>query len=143
MHVWICEENEYLVGELIRKVMVEFEKRYNEEGQHEEVQIINDINFEFIQLMDQQSEVLIGKSKEWELLRGVYNDKLNKILPKLEYKKMIEKLWIFCYDYIRKNIWQQRCEEVADLENFREINKRDLRKRKREVRKLEDESNEI
>lgn len=78
MGLWICEDNEFTVGELIRQSIVEFETRLKEGGRSEEIKILSEINFDFIRLMDQQSVVLFGKRKEWELLRHVYNDNLNR-----------------------------------------------------------------
>ncbi|PKC69345.1 hypothetical protein RhiirA1_456101 [Rhizophagus irregularis] len=63
-HIWVCEANEFEIDELIRKSIYE--------------------------VMDQQSQVLIGKKRFWELLRGVYNEKC-EVVAELEKERGLEK----------------------------------------------------
>lgn len=51
--------------------------------------------FDFIRVMDQQSQVLIGKKRVWELLRGVYNDNFNKIAKEKGKRKLLKIYGIF------------------------------------------------
>ncbi|PKK71961.1 hypothetical protein RhiirC2_777767 [Rhizophagus irregularis] len=67
----INSANEFEVEEIIRKSICEF--KIKKEGNGEEVKILREIVFDFIRVMDQQSQVLIGKKRVWELLRGVKN----------------------------------------------------------------------
>ncbi|PKY32131.1 hypothetical protein RhiirB3_450104 [Rhizophagus irregularis] len=67
-----------------------------------------------------QSDILLGYSRIWELLRGVYNRKFDEISKKKVYKNVIEHLWGFCYDKYRTRIWVKRCDEVAEIEKDRE-----------------------
>jgi hypothetical protein len=59
---------------------------------------------------------LRGKSRAWELFRGVYNSNFNKLSNKKESKKVIKSLWNFIYEEIKKRIWIKRCEEIAEIE---------------------------
>ncbi|PKC60071.1 hypothetical protein RhiirA1_399475 [Rhizophagus irregularis] len=77
--------------------------------------------------MMQKSDILIGYSGIWELLRGVYNRKFNEISKKKEYKKLIES---FCYNKYQTRIWVKRCDDVADIEKNRGIDSKGKRKRK-------------
>ncbi|POG65603.1 hypothetical protein GLOIN_2v1781566 [Rhizophagus irregularis DAOM 181602=DAOM 197198] len=71
-HIWVCEANEFEIDELIRKSIYEFELKLQKE------------------VMDQQSQVLIGKKRFWELLRGVYNEKC-EVVAELEKERGLEK----------------------------------------------------
>jgi hypothetical protein len=65
------------------------------------------------------------------LLRGIYNNRFNELSKKKEYQSLIENLWNFCYERIRKDIWLKRCEEVIRLEKIRGIEGKDKKKRVR------------
>lgn len=54
------------------------------------MEILRDCNIAFIQILCENSNVFIGYTSEWELLRGVYNIKFNYISNKKEYKALIE-----------------------------------------------------
>ncbi|GET50732.1 hypothetical protein GLOIN_2v1790440 [Rhizophagus irregularis DAOM 181602=DAOM 197198] len=73
--------------------------------------------FEYVRAMNQQLEVLLKHQlREWELLRGIYNNAFNNISR----KKVIED---FCYENLRKEIWLKRCEGGNEIE--KEIGKKD------------------
>ncbi|CAB4402619.1 unnamed protein product [Rhizophagus irregularis] len=86
-------------------------------------------------ILNQQSEILLGKSKDWELIRGVFNNRFNKISSKIEVKNLIDDLWYFCYDQCRINIWNKRCDKVNEIEKKKGIKKMD--KRKCKIKELE------
>ncbi|CAB4440956.1 unnamed protein product [Rhizophagus irregularis] len=102
---------------------------------HTECNILRENNFNFIQILNQQSEILLGKSKDWELIRGDFNNRFNKISSKIEVKNLIDDLWYFCYDQCRINIWNKRCDEVNEIEKKKGIKK--MNKRKRKIKELE------
>ncbi|CAB4440352.1 unnamed protein product [Rhizophagus irregularis] len=76
-HVWLCEANEEEVSAMIKNAVYEYELKLIEEKKKEEAEIVRDINFEFIRILEKTSVVLIGKNREWELLGGVYNHNFN------------------------------------------------------------------
>ncbi|POG78765.1 hypothetical protein GLOIN_2v1870331 [Rhizophagus irregularis DAOM 181602=DAOM 197198] len=57
--------------DLIKRSICEYEQKLLEENRNEEVNILKEIMFDFIRILEQPSLVLIGKKREWELLRGV------------------------------------------------------------------------
>ncbi|PKY56530.1 hypothetical protein RhiirA4_549274 [Rhizophagus irregularis] len=139
-HVWICETNEIEIEDLIKRSICEYEQKLLEENRNEEVNILKEIMFDFIRILEQPSLILIGKKREWELLRGVYNENFNKISKKKDIRKVIENLWIYCYENIRSRIWRKRCEVVADIEKEQGLEKKELKKRK--ILDIEDEGEE-
>ncbi|POG58412.1 hypothetical protein GLOIN_2v1790440 [Rhizophagus irregularis DAOM 181602=DAOM 197198] len=78
--------------------------------------------FEYVRAMNQQLEVLLKHQlREWELLRGIYNNAFNNISR----KKVIED---FCYENLRKEIWLKRCEGGNEIEKEIGFEKKDKRK---------------
>jgi hypothetical protein len=128
-HIWNCEKNEKNVREIIEWAIEEFESLLVMEQKLNEVKILREINIPFIKILQENSEIVIGKSKEWELLRGVYNNNLNKIAKEKSSRSVIEDLWNFCYEKIKKEIWIKRCEEVIMKEKEKGIFTLDKRKR--------------
>lgn len=118
-HVWLGEANEEEVSAMIKNAVYEYELKLIEEKKKEEAEIVRDINFEFIRILEQPSVVLIGKNREWELLGGVYNHNFNKISKRKDYKRAIENLWCYCYEQIRLKIWKKRCETIYEIEKER------------------------
>ncbi|EXX62480.1 uncharacterized protein OCT59_027137 [Rhizophagus irregularis] len=86
--------------------------------------------------MDQPSLVLIGKKRIWKFLRGAYN--FNKISNKQKTKKVIEDMWIFCYNQFRLKIWNQRCEIVSEIEKDQGLTKKDLRLKRKAYDVIDD-----
>ncbi|PKY59467.1 hypothetical protein RhiirA4_482247 [Rhizophagus irregularis] len=56
----------------------------------EEIEILNDINIAFIQILKEDSKVLLGYTKTWELIRGVYNNRFNDLSKKKEEQAVME-----------------------------------------------------
>ncbi|PKC55337.1 hypothetical protein RhiirA1_475782 [Rhizophagus irregularis] len=79
----------------------------------------------------ERSIVLPGKSRIWEMLRGVFNERFNHLTKSKEELMIIKECWNFIYKEIKTRIWLIRCEEVARLEKLKGIQKQDLRKKKR------------
>ncbi|PKB99447.1 hypothetical protein RhiirA5_429683 [Rhizophagus irregularis] len=129
-HIWICEDNEFLIDEIIQESIYRFEERLKNDNLDEEISILRNFNVNFISILQSPSEILRGKSRIWELIRGVYNENFNNLSNKKEERSLIKKLWIFVYNEIRDRIWIQRCEEIKRLEEKNNIKKSDLRKRK-------------
>jgi hypothetical protein len=77
-HVWKCEANPYTVNEVIVGAIEDYEYLLKEKGKIEEMKILRKINIPFIKFMQEASEILTGFLKEWEFLRGVYNNKLKR-----------------------------------------------------------------
>ncbi|PKK64638.1 hypothetical protein RhiirC2_787214 [Rhizophagus irregularis] len=113
-HIWICEDNEFLIDEIIQESIYRFEERLKNDNLDEEISILRNFNVNFISILQSPSEILRGKSRIWELIRGVYNENFNNLSNKKEERSLIKKLWIFVYNEIRDRIWIQRCEEIKD-----------------------------
>ncbi|PKY53813.1 hypothetical protein RhiirA4_472233 [Rhizophagus irregularis] len=86
-HIWICECNSWTMKELIESIN-EYELELLKGKILEEIKILRFINMDFIQVLYQPSLVLIGKSRIWELLRGVYNNNFNILSNKKDHKKL-------------------------------------------------------
>ena len=97
--------------------------------------VMNKIAKKFISFLQEESEVLIRRTKEWELVRGIYNENLTKITKEKAEKEIIWEMWKKCFEEI-KMIWIERCEEIEQIERERGITKHDKRK-KRDTEKLE------
>lgn len=139
-HIWICEDNESTIKEIAEESMHKYEMLLEEKDKTEEIKILRNFNVDFIKILLQPSLILLGKNRIWELLRGVFNDNFNRLTKKKEEKDVIKGLWNFIYEEFRTRIWLSRCDEVARLEKEDDIQKQDLkRKRKKE---LEDEEEE-
>ncbi|PKB99260.1 hypothetical protein RhiirA5_430004 [Rhizophagus irregularis] len=76
---------------------------------------------------------LRGKSRIWEILRGVYNENFNKLTQKKEEKAVIKRLWNFIYKEFKNRIWIPRCEEIKRIEQKEGIQKIDLRKKRNRI----------
>lgn len=139
-HIWLCEDNEFSIDDVIRESPYSFENKLISYNQNEEVEILRNYNCEFINILESKSEILLGKSRKWELIRGIYNNKFNDLSKDKKEKALIKDLWIFTYEEIKKRIWIPRCEEIKRLEEKEQINKSDL-KRKRE--KQDNDINEL
>ncbi|PKY32949.1 hypothetical protein RhiirB3_451507 [Rhizophagus irregularis] len=132
-HLWICEKNELTIKEVIERSISDFEEHLLNEEKHEEVKLLQNMNFSFLKILYEKSEVLIGKEKYWELIRGVYNGKFNKVSKdSKDEKELINELWI------------KRCNEVSnELEQSLGIKKSDKRVRKFKDRDIESEDKNI
>ncbi|PKY49186.1 hypothetical protein RhiirA4_465051 [Rhizophagus irregularis] len=80
---------------LIKNSIYEYEMKLIEEKKRE-AEIVRDINFEFIRILEQPSLVILGKNREWELLRKnrcdfVAEIEKDKGLTKKDLKKRKEK----------------------------------------------------
>uniref|UniRef100_U9TBL8 Reverse transcriptase zinc-binding domain-containing protein n=1 Tax=Rhizophagus irregularis (strain DAOM 181602 / DAOM 197198 / MUCL 43194) TaxID=747089 RepID=U9TBL8_RHIID len=101
-HLWICEKNELTIKEVIERSISDFEEHLLNEEKHEEVKLLQNMNFSFLKILYEKSEVLIGKEKYWELIRGVYNRKFNTLSKDKDEKELINELWVFCFNALKK-----------------------------------------
>ncbi|PKY31997.1 hypothetical protein RhiirB3_449892 [Rhizophagus irregularis] len=129
-HVWICEDNEYSIDEIIQESPYKFEVLLKEQDKHKDIEILRDIICNFLTILESPSIILRGKHRKWELIRGIFNDNFNNISKDKEDRRIIKELWNFIYDEIKRRIWIPRCEEVKRLEEKEEIKKSDLRIKK-------------
>ncbi|EXX73798.1 hypothetical protein GLOIN_2v1771092 [Rhizophagus irregularis DAOM 181602=DAOM 197198] len=129
-HIWTCEDNEFSIDEIIRESPYKFEKILLESNQSEELDILRNYNCEFINIIESPSNILLGKGRKWEVIRGIYNNKFNDLSKEKKVKDLIKKLWIFTYEEIKKRIWIPRCEEIKRLEDKAQIKKSDLRRKR-------------
>src|SRR5947207_15992750 len=88
----MCENNRMTIREAIEDALINYEEKMKQEGKKEIVKIINKIAKKFIAFLQEDSNVLINKTKEWELLRGILNENM-KINKEKEEKKITWKLW--------------------------------------------------
>ncbi|CAB4418823.1 unnamed protein product [Rhizophagus irregularis] len=68
-HLWICEDNDNDLNEIIYESISRFEQILKESNQNEEVTIMRNFNIEFINILESPSIILRGKSRIWELIR--------------------------------------------------------------------------
>ncbi|RGB41396.1 hypothetical protein C1646_752196 [Rhizophagus diaphanus] len=77
------------------------------------------------------------EQKYWELNRGVYNCKFNMASKDKTKKEMINELWIFCFEELKKEFWIKRCNEVNEIEQSLGIKRSDKRVSKFKDRDME------
>ena len=126
-HIWICENNKTSIREAIEDALINYEERMERRGENDTVKVINKIAKKFIGFLQEESNILLNKTKEWELIRGVLNENLIKLSNGKEEKEIIWELWRESYKETKK-IWVERCNEVEQLEKDKGIMKRDKRK---------------
>ncbi|POG80787.1 uncharacterized protein OCT59_013976 [Rhizophagus irregularis] len=129
-HVWICEDNEASIDEIIQESPYKLEILLKKQDKYKDIEILRDILCQFLIILESPSVILKGKSRKWELIRGIFNDNFNNISKNKEDKRIIKELWNFIYDEIKRRIWIPRCKEVKRLEEKDEIKKSDLRSKK-------------
>ncbi|CAB4427955.1 unnamed protein product [Rhizophagus irregularis] len=61
-HIWICETNEIEIDSLIKKSICEYEQKLSEGKKNDELKTMKEIVFDFIDILDQPSLILIGKN---------------------------------------------------------------------------------
>ncbi|GET00470.1 hypothetical protein GLOIN_2v1488717 [Rhizophagus clarus] len=86
-HVWTCECNISTIRKIIEEAVYDYELLLKKEERLEEVAIIQEYNFNFISILYEKSLILIDRTREWELLRGIYNNRFNRISRKKKYKQ--------------------------------------------------------
>jgi len=134
-HIWTCENNKMTVREAIENALIEYQKKMEKDANMEKVRAIRKIAKNFMAFLQEESEILIRKTKEWELLRGIYNENLTKITNDKIEKEVIWEMWKESFKEIKK-IWIERCEETEELEKERNLTRSDKRKT-RDKRKTE------
>ncbi|PKY33552.1 hypothetical protein RhiirB3_394891 [Rhizophagus irregularis] len=78
-HIWCCEDNEATLDEIVRESIHKYEEYLNKNDRKEDIMILRNHNVNFITILEERSNILLGKSRIWELLRGVFNDRFNKL----------------------------------------------------------------
>src|SRR5437762_14030491 len=134
-HIWTCESNTISIREAIIDALIKYEDELIKQDKEEKAIVMNKIAKKFISFLQEESEVLIRRTKEWELVRGIYNENLTKITKDKSEKEIIWEMWKKCYEEI-KAIWIERCEVIEQIERERGITNYDKRK-KRDMEKLE------
>ncbi|GBB84567.1 hypothetical protein RclHR1_11130004 [Rhizophagus clarus] len=132
-HIWKCEENEISLRNTIEDAIYLKCEVLEKEGKNEKVEIIKDILSPFTEILFGDSIILIRKTREWELLRGIFNNKFNDITKKKEEQLIIKELWGAIYDHIKNTIWIKRCNTVIAIEKDKGISKTDKRRRVEET----------
>ncbi|CAB4424719.1 unnamed protein product [Rhizophagus irregularis] len=133
-HVWICNDNEATLDEILRESISKFEEFLDKNRRLEDVLILRNHNINIVTILEERSNILIGKSRIWEMLRGVFNDRFNHITKVKEELAIIKECWNFIYNEYKNRIWLIRCEEIARLEKLKGIQKQDLKKKKKRRR---------
>jgi hypothetical protein len=64
-HIWICEDNEFSIDEIVQESIYRFEQNLKKCNQNEEVDILRNYNFDFIRILESPSIILRGKNKKW------------------------------------------------------------------------------
>ncbi|CAB4410360.1 unnamed protein product [Rhizophagus irregularis] len=132
-HVWTCEDNEFSIDDVIRESPYKFEKLLEIKNKSNEIAILRNHLCNFLTILESPSIILRGKSRKWELIRGIFNDNFNNLTKIKEEITVIKELWNFIYDEIKERIWIPRCKEVARLEEKENIKKVDLRSKKQDL----------
>ncbi|GBB89064.1 hypothetical protein RclHR1_15710005 [Rhizophagus clarus] len=89
-HIWICEANEKSLRDTIEDAIeIKLEKLKKEE-KIDEIKIIEDILCAFTEILYEYSLILTRKTREWEMLRGIYNFRYNLITKKKEEQLIIK-----------------------------------------------------
>ncbi|PKY56143.1 hypothetical protein RhiirA4_476218 [Rhizophagus irregularis] len=124
--MWICEKNELTIKEVLERSISDFEERLLSEEKYEKIKLLQSINFVFLKILYEKLEILVGKEKYWELIRGVYNyvKKINEIEQKLGIKKA------------DKRVRKTKDREV-DFDDKKEENKRKKFKNNEKIKKRE------
>ncbi|POG81471.1 hypothetical protein GLOIN_2v1763394 [Rhizophagus irregularis DAOM 181602=DAOM 197198] len=65
--------------------------------------------------------------KYWEFIRGVYNRKFNTLSKDTKDEKEVinNELWIFCFNALKNEFWNKKCNEVNEIEQSLGIKKSD------------------
>ncbi|PKK76488.1 hypothetical protein RhiirC2_772457 [Rhizophagus irregularis] len=116
---FISNRNNCTSWDIEKRLISDFEEHLLNEEKHEKVKLLQNINFSFLKILYEKSEVLIGKEKYWELIRGVYNCKFNT------------------------EFWIKRCNEVNEIEQSLGIKKSDKRVRKLKAKDIESEDKNL
>ncbi|PKY26528.1 hypothetical protein RhiirB3_441880 [Rhizophagus irregularis] len=99
--------NGFKIREVILSAMVSYEEKMLEKGDIDQAAMVRNINIAFSSILFDQSSILFGKTREWELLRGVYNNRLNKITNDKDERKVIFSLWVHCYEELKNKFVQK------------------------------------
>ncbi|PKC09158.1 hypothetical protein RhiirA5_375674 [Rhizophagus irregularis] len=70
-HIWICNDNESTLNEIIYDSLNLFEQQLKNSNQEENIEILRNFSFDFLNILESPSVVLRGKSRIWELIRGI------------------------------------------------------------------------
>ncbi|RGB38428.1 hypothetical protein C1646_665382 [Rhizophagus diaphanus] len=121
----ISEKNESTIKEVLERSINDLEEILLNEEKHEKIKLLQNINFIFLKILYDKSEVLVGKEKYWELIRGVYNCKFNTASK------------------LKKEFWIKRCNGVNEIEQSLGIKKSDKRVKKFKDSDMESEDKKV
>ncbi|GES80037.1 hypothetical protein GLOIN_2v1817843 [Rhizophagus clarus] len=68
-HIWICENNEFSIRDIIEEAIYDYETLLKREERTEEVNLIQEYNFNFINILYEKSLILTDRTREWEMIR--------------------------------------------------------------------------
>ncbi|CAB5362275.1 unnamed protein product [Rhizophagus irregularis] len=139
-HMWVCEDNEATLEEIARESISKFEEFLKDNDRIEDISILRDHNVNIITILEEPSNILLKKCRIWEMLRGVFNDKFNKLTNIKGERCIIKECWNFIYNEFKNRIWQPRCDEIARLEQIMGIQKQDLKRKRKQERKAKEDS---
>ncbi|GBC03182.1 hypothetical protein RclHR1_00500030 [Rhizophagus clarus] len=135
-HVWICEDNEVTIRETIDEAIDKYEQKLKQEERTEDSDSMQQIYIDLRTILYENSIIIQDKSREWEMLRGISNNRFHKISRK-NVKNLIKELWEDCYEHLRTKIWKRRCDIVNEMKKIKGITKKDKKKRKMETTEKE------
>ncbi|CAB4420275.1 unnamed protein product [Rhizophagus irregularis] len=141
-HIWNCDDNDATLDEIARELIYKFEEFLNTNERMKDIAILRDHNVNIITILEERSNILLGKNRIREMLRGVFNDKFNKLTKVKEEKIIIKECWNFIYNEFKNRIWLPRCEEVERLEKEKGIQKQDLKKKRKRESSIEEGKSE-
>uniref|UniRef100_U9TZB6 Uncharacterized protein n=2 Tax=Rhizophagus irregularis TaxID=588596 RepID=U9TZB6_RHIID len=88
MNITLGEVN-MIDSEICIRCEKEFEDWDHILGDFDQAAIVRNVNIAVTSILFEKSSILLGKTRECKLLRGVYNNGFNKITNDKEEKKMI------------------------------------------------------
>lgn len=78
-----------MIKEILEQSIYEYKEKLIDENKNEDLKILGDCNIALIYSdLIRRFKVLLRYTREWKLLRGVYNNNFNYILNKKEYKTL-------------------------------------------------------
>lgn len=71
-HIWICKCNNKSLMKIVNQTLVAFEEELVKEMNQEKLCNFRKTNIEFAQILYEDSKILQGRFKVWELISGIY-----------------------------------------------------------------------
>lgn len=90
-HVWLCSNNELGINVII-KSLIEIEKEYKECNNMDKWELCKKINADFVAICNEPSRIIINRSKSWEIVREVFNNKFNNFTSNQEIRNIVKEI---------------------------------------------------